>query len=76
MNSIYFLIPKVLIALSYIDIGPVRTAGSTSSHENFYSWLKMWTLIVDRNRRSHWHRYRLYDNVKERNDAAHLYSSS
>ena len=30
----------------------------------------MWTLIVDRNRRSHWHRYRLYDNVKERKISA------
>ena len=39
MNSIHFLIPKVLIALNYINIDPVLKAGFTNSQENFYGRL-------------------------------------
>ena len=39
MNSIHFLIPKVLIALTYINIDPVLKAGFTNSQENFYGRL-------------------------------------
>ena len=66
MNLIHFLVPKLLIALSYINIDPTRTAGFTSSQENFYGWLNMWTLNVVRNRRSQRHRGRLYDNARQR----------
>ena len=34
MNSIHFRITKLLIALSYINIDPILTAGFTSSQEN------------------------------------------
>ena len=30
MNSIHFLVPKLLIALSYVNIDPVQTDGLTS----------------------------------------------
>ena len=66
MNLIHFLVPKLLIALSYIKIDPARTAGFTSSQENFYGWLNMWTLNVVRNRRSQRLRGRLYDYARQR----------
>ena len=57
MNSIHFLIPKTLIALSYINIDPVLMAGFTSSQENFYGRLSMLgfidTLSIVRDHRSY-----------------------
>ena len=67
MNSIHFLIPKLLIALSHINADPVLTAGLMSSQENFYGRLNIWDLNVVRNHHSQLHSGRLCDNGRERN---------
>jgi hypothetical protein len=66
MNLIHFLVPKLLIALSYINIDPVQMAGFKNSQENFYGWLSLYVLNAVRNHHSQWHRGRLYDNDRQR----------